>query len=176
MTSLGRKAVVVMAAALASVGVGSGAIASATSLPAASCSGGADCSALAPVNMAASQGSLNVTQMQLENISATVVDAVTGQPVRGVQVHFYAAGGRLLGTAYTNYSGIAAIAASENLGPGTVQELLAGYEAVLLGDGVHTPASAHGAITVGDDFVPLGSLLFSDRTLKRDVVPVDWSR
>ncbi|MFE1931711.1 hypothetical protein ACFW95_15315 [Streptomyces sp. NPDC059474] len=175
MTSLGRKAVVVMAAALASVGVGSGAIASAAGPSAASCSG-ADCPALKPVNMAASQGSLNVTQMQLENISATVVDAVTGQPVRGAQVHFYAAGGRLLGTAYTNYSGIAAIAASENLGPGTVQELLAGYEAVLLGDGVHTPASAHGAITVGDDFVPLGSLLFSDRTLKRDVVPVDWSR
>ncbi|MEU1943052.1 hypothetical protein ABZ554_11530 [Streptomyces sp. NPDC020125] len=175
MTSLGRKAVVVMAAALASVGVGSGAIASAAGPSAASCSG-ADCPALKPVNMAASQGSLNVTQMQLENISATVVDAVTGQPVRGVQVHFYAAGGRLLGTAYTNYSGIAAIAASENLGPGTAQELLAGYEAVLLGDGVHTPASAHGAITVGDDFVPLGSLLFSDRTLKRDVVPVDWSR
>ncbi|MFD5385352.1 hypothetical protein ACFWMG_10380 [Streptomyces sp. NPDC127074] len=175
MTSLGRKAVVVMAAALASMGVGSGAIASAAGPSAASCSG-ADCPALKPVNMAASQGSLNVTQMQLENISATVVDAVTGQPVRGVQVHFYAAGGRLLGTAYTNYSGIAAIAASENLGPGTAQELLAGYEAVLLGDGVHTPASAHGAITVGDDFVPLGSLLFSDRTLKRDVVPVDWSR
>jgi hypothetical protein len=35
-----------------------------------------------------------------------------------VRVHFYAAGGRLLGTAYANHSGIAAIAASENLGPG----------------------------------------------------------
>ncbi|MGK4579288.1 hypothetical protein ACSMTC_04535 [Kitasatospora sp. HPMI-4] len=175
MASLARKTVTVMAAALVSLGVGSGAIASAATPPASPCSG-AECPSLQPVNIAAGQGSLNVTQMQLENISATVVDAVSGEPVRGVQVQFYSAGGRLLGAAYTNHSGIAAIAASENLGPGTAQELLAGYDAVLLGDGVHTPASAHGAITVGDDFVPLGSLLFSDRGLKQGVVPVDWSR
>lgn len=69
--------------------------------------------------------------------------AVSGEPVRGVQVQFYTDGGRLLGAAYTNHSGIAAISASENLGPGTAQELLAGYDAVLLGDDVHAPASAH---------------------------------
>ncbi len=160
-----------MAAALVPLGVGSGAIASAATPPASPCAG-AECPSLQPVNIAASQGSLNITQMQLENISATVVAAVSGEPVRGVQVQFYTTGGRLLGAAYTNHSGIAAISAPENLGPGTVQELLAGYDAVLLGDGVHTPASAHGAITVGDD----GSLLFSDRGLKKDVIPVDWSR
>ncbi|MFE2499134.1 hypothetical protein ACFXKX_25645 [Streptomyces scopuliridis] len=164
-----------MAVALASLGVGSGAIASAETPSAAPC-GGAECPSLRAVNIAATQGSLNVTQMQLENLSALVVDAVTGQPVRGAQVQFYTTGGRMLGAAYTNYSGVAAVAASENLGPGTVQELLTGYNAVLVGDGIHTPATAHGAITVGDDFTPLGTLLFSDRTLKRDVVPVDWSR
>ncbi|RPK47700.1 hypothetical protein EES39_11155 [Streptomyces sp. ADI92-24] len=160
-----------MAAALASVGVGSGAIASAETPSAPSCSG-AECPSLQPVNLSASQGSLNVTQMQLENLAATAVDAVTGQPIRGAQVQFYTTGGRLLGAAYTNYNGIAGISASENLGPGTVQELLTGYNAVLVGDGIHTPASAHGAITVGDD----GSLLFSDRKLKRDVLLIDWSR
>lgn len=175
MGSLGRRTVTVMAVALASLGVGSGAIASAVTPPVAPC-GGAECPSLQPVNIAATQGSLNVTQMQLENLSALVVDAVTGQPVRGAQVQFYTTAGRLLGAAYTNYSGIAAVAASENLGPGTVQELLTGYNAVLVGDGIHTPATAHGAITVGDDWVPLGTMLFSDRTLKQDVVPVDWSR
>lgn len=60
-----------------------------------------------------------------------------------MQVQFYTDGGRLLGAAHTNHSGIAAISASENLGPGTAQELLAGYDAVLLGDDVHAPASAH---------------------------------
>ncbi|MBB4945178.1 hypothetical protein F4556_000713 [Kitasatospora gansuensis] len=160
-----------MAATLVSLGVGSGALASAVT-PADSPCSSAECHRLQPVNISASQGSLNLTQMQLENISATVVDAVSGEPIRGVQVQFHTTGGRLLGAAYTNYSGIAAISAPENLGPGTAQELLAGYDAVLLGDGVHTPASAHGAITVGDD----GSLLFSDRGLKKDVVPVDWSR
>lgn len=171
MASRARRTVTVMAAALVSLGVGSSAIASAAT-PSASPRSGAESSSLRPVNVSASQGSLNVTQMQLENISATVVDAVSGEPVRGAQVQFFTTGGRLLGAAYTNYNGIAAISASENLGPGTAQELLAGYDAVLVGDGVHTPASAHGAITVGDD----GSLLFSDRGLKQDVVPVDWSR
>ncbi|MFE4367123.1 hypothetical protein ACFRMN_02510 [Streptomyces sp. NPDC056835] len=175
MASLGRKTVTVLAAALASLSVGSGAIASAIAPPAAPC-GGAECPSLRAVNMAATQGSLNVTQMQLENLSALVVDAVTGQPIRGAQVQFYTTGGRLLGASHTNHSGIAAIAAPENLGPGTVQELLTGYNAVLVGDGIHTPATAHGAITVGDDVTPLGTLLFSDRTLKRGVVPVDWSR
>ncbi|GAA2154793.1 hypothetical protein GCM10009760_54030 [Kitasatospora kazusensis] len=160
-----------MAAALVSLSVGGGVLASAATPPASPC-GSAECTGLQPVSMAAGQGSLNVTQMQLENISATVVDAVSGEPVRGVQIQFSTTGGRLLGTAYTNHNGVAAISASENLGPGTAQELLAGYDAVLLGDGVHTPASAHGAITVGDD----GALLFSDRGLKQDVVPVDWSR
>ncbi|MDH6136666.1 hypothetical protein P3T37_006097 [Kitasatospora sp. MAA4] len=171
MASLGRKTVTVMAAALVSLSVGGGAVASAATPPASRCSN-ADCTSLQPVTIVASQGSLNVTQMQLENISTTVVDALSGEPVCGVQVQFYTTGGRLLGAAYTNHSGVAAISAPENLGPGTAQELLAGYDAVLLGDGVHAPASAHGAITVGDD----GSLLFSDRRLKQDVVPVDWSR
>lgn len=171
MASRARRTATVVAAALVSLGVGSGAAASAVTPSAPPCSG-AECPSLEPVDMTAAQGSLNVTQMQLENISATVVDAVCGEPVRGVQVQFYSTGGRLLGTAYTDHSGIAAISAPENLGPGTAQELLAGYDAVLVGDGVHAPASAHGAITVGDD----GTLLFSDRRLKRDVVPVDWSR
>jgi hypothetical protein len=83
MTSLGRKTVTVRAAALVSLGVGSGAIASAATPPASPCSG-AECPSLQPVTIAAGQGSLNVTQMQLENLSALVVDAVTGQPIRGV--------------------------------------------------------------------------------------------
>ncbi|MEV7421390.1 MULTISPECIES: hypothetical protein [unclassified Streptomyces] len=175
MASTVRKTVTVVAAALASLGMGGGAVAAAAPAPAAQC-GGVECPSLRPVNIAATQGTLNVTQMQLENLGALVVDAVTGQPVRGALVQFYTAGGRLLGAAHTNYNGIAGVAAPENLGPGTVQELLSGYDAVLPGDGIHTPATAHGAITVGTDWVPLGSTLFSDRTLKRNVVPVDWSR
>ncbi|MCX4750350.1 hypothetical protein OG455_33395 [Kitasatospora sp. NBC_01287] len=113
--------------------------------------GEAECPSLTPTSLGASQGSLNVTQMQLENISATATDARTGQPLVGARIQFFTTGGRLLGSAFTNYYGTAAINASENLGPGTVQELLNGYDAVLVGDGVHAPASAHAAITVGTD-------------------------
>ncbi|MEG3630687.1 hypothetical protein [Streptomyces poriticola] len=89
--------------------------------------------------------------MQLENLSATALDAYTGEPLAGKRVQFYTTAGRLLGSAYTNADGIAAITSPENLGPGTVQELLSGYHAVMLGDGFHTPATAHGAITLGTD-------------------------
>ncbi|MFJ2607092.1 hypothetical protein ACIQOU_07190 [Streptomyces sp. NPDC091279] len=115
--------------------------------------GQADCPTQTPVSLSASQGTLNITSMQLENISATVTDARSGRPMAGELVRFYSAGGRLLGSAYTNYSGIAGITAPENFGPGTIQELLAGYTAMLVGDGEHTQASAHGAITIGTDCV-----------------------
>ncbi|MGV9264920.1 hypothetical protein ACWDRR_09685 [Kitasatospora sp. NPDC003701] len=179
MSSVGRKTVAVMAAALASLGVGSGVTASATTPAAASCTG-ADCSDLRPTRLTVSQASLNVTQMQLENIQAMAADAVTGQPIRGARIVFATIGGRTLGAAYTDYDGIAAITAPENLGPGTLQELLGGYEAAMIGDGVHAPAGAHGAITIGIDQgpgVPNGPCsVCSDRGLKQDVVPVDWSR
>lgn len=136
--------------------------------------GEADCPTLKPVGMSASQGTLNLTSLQLENISATVNDIVTGRPLVGVQVRFYTSGGRLLGSAYTNYGGIAGITAAENFGPGTIQELLNGYDAVLVGDGVHVATSAHAAITVGTDCATTPPP--SDRRLKCDVVPVDWSR
>lgn len=136
--------------------------------------GESDCPSLKPVSMGASQGTLNLTSLQLENISATVTDVVSGRPLVGALVRFYTTGGgRLLGSAYTGYDGTAGITASENFGPGTVQELLNGYDAVLVGDGVHTTASAHAAITVGTD---CSSTPASDRRLKCDVVPVDWSR
>ncbi|MFF1909014.1 hypothetical protein [Kitasatospora sp. NPDC058218] len=179
MSSVGRKTVAVMAAALASLGVGGGATASATTPAAPSCSG-AECPDLRPTRLTASQASLNVTQMQLENIHAMAADAVTGQPIRGARIVFATIGGRTLGAAYTDYDGIAAITAPENLGPGTLQELLGGYEAAMMGDGVHAPAGAHGAITIGIDQgpgVPNGPCsVCSDRGLKQDVVPVDWSR
>ncbi|MET9220408.1 hypothetical protein ACIOC1_03240 [Streptomyces sp. NPDC088197] len=135
--------------------------------------GTTDCPSLSPANLSATQGSLNVTQMQLENISATATDAVTGRPLAGALVQFSTSNGRALGSAYTNYQGVAAISASENFGPGTVQELLNGYTAVLVGDGIHAPASAHAAITIGTDCTMAAS---SDRGLKCAVVPVDWSR
>jgi len=179
MSSVGRRAVAVMAAALASLGVGSGVTASATAPSAASCSG-AQCPSLEPTRLTASQATLNVTQMQLENINAMAVDAVTGEPIRGAEIVFATMGGRTLGMAYTDNSGIASLAAPEDLGPGTLQELLGGYEAALVGDGVHAPAGAHGAITIGTDQgpgVPNGPCaVCSDRGLKRDLVPVDWSR
>ncbi|MFD0338424.1 hypothetical protein ACFVH0_06960 [Streptomyces sp. NPDC127117] len=179
MSSVGRKTVAVMAAALASLGAGSGVAASAATPSATSCSG-AECSSLKPVRLAASQATLNITQMQLENIQAMASDAVTGEPIRGAKVVFATVGGRTLGAAYTDYDGVAAITAPENLGPGTLQELLGGYEAALVGDGVHAPVGAHGAITVGTDQAPgvpnAPCGICSDRGLKRDVVPVDWSR
>ncbi|WP_329560471.1 hypothetical protein [Kitasatospora sp. NBC_01266] len=136
--------------------------------------GEADCPSLKPVGMSASQGTLNLTSLQLENISATVTDIVTGRPLVGLQVRFYTSGGHLLGSAYTNYGGIAGISSSENFGPGTVQELLNGYDAVLVGDGVHVATSAHGTITIGTDCFSTAPP--SDRRLKCAVVPVDWSR
>ncbi|MFJ3214885.1 hypothetical protein ACIPLC_03040 [Kitasatospora sp. NPDC086801] len=136
--------------------------------------GEADCPVLKPVGMSASQGTLNVTSLQLENISASVTDIVTGRPLVGLQVRFYTSGGRLLGSAYTNYGGLAGITATENLGPGTIQELLNGYDAVLVADGVHVATSAHGAITIGTDCATTPPP--SDRRLKCDVVPIDWSR
>ncbi|TKA02219.1 hypothetical protein [Actinacidiphila oryziradicis] len=179
MSSVGRKTVAVMAAALASLGAGSGVTASATTPSAASCSG-AECPSLKPTRLTTSQATLNVTQMQLENINAMAVDAVTGEPIRGAKIVFATMGGRTLGMAYTDDSGIAAIAAPEDLGPGTLQELLGGYEAAMVGDGIHAPAGAHGAITIGTDQGPgvpgAPCSICSDRGLKQDVVPVDWSR
>ncbi|WP_030239349.1 hypothetical protein [Streptomyces lavendulae] len=179
MSSVGRRTVAVMAAALASLGAGGAVPAAAGAAPAAPCSG-AECPSLKPVRLVASQATLNITQMQLENLHAIASDAVTGEPVRGVKVVFATIGGRTLGAAYTDYDGVAAITAPENLGPGTLQELLGGYEAALQGDGVHTPVGAHGAITVGTDQgpgVPASPCsICSDRELKQDVVPVDWSR
>ncbi|AUY53058.1 hypothetical protein [Streptomyces sp. CB01881] len=180
MSSVGRKTVAVMAAALASLGAGSGVTASATTPSPASCSSGADCPNLKPTRLTASQATLNVTQLQLENINAMASDAVTGEPIRGAKIVFATMGGRTLGTAYTDYDGIAAISAPENLGPGTLQELLGGYEAAMVGDGIHAPAGAHGAITIGTDQGPglpgNPCAVCSDRGLKQDVVPVDWSR
>ncbi|MFJ2776934.1 hypothetical protein [Kitasatospora sp. NPDC087315] len=179
MSSAGRKTIAVMTAALASLGAGSGVTASAATPAAAPCSG-EECPSLKPTRLTASQASLNITQMQLENIYAMASDAVTGQPIRGARIVFATVGGRTLGAAYTDYDGVAAITAPENLGPGTLQELLGGYEAAMVGDGVHAPAGAHGAITIGTDQGPgvPGSpcAVCSDRGLKQDVVPVDWSR
>ncbi|QMU69363.1 hypothetical protein [Streptacidiphilus sp. P02-A3a] len=113
--------------------------------------GEADCSSLAPASLSASQATLNITSLELENITATATDVRTGRPLVGALVHFYTSDGRLLGSAYTNYGGIAGITVTEDFGPGTIQELLNGYDAVLVGDGVHTAASAHAAITIGTD-------------------------
>ncbi|MEV7426335.1 MULTISPECIES: hypothetical protein [unclassified Streptomyces] len=182
MSFAGRKTIAVMAAALASLGAGSGAAASAAApaTPTAAPCSGAECPSLKPTRLTASQASLNVTQMQLENIHAMAADAVTGEPIRGARIVFATIGGRTLGAAYTDYDGVAAITAPENLGVGTVQELLGGYEAAMVGDGVHAPAGAHGAITIGIDQGPgvpgAPCSVCSDRGLKRDVVPVDWSR
>ncbi|MFI9273168.1 hypothetical protein ACIGXM_20930 [Kitasatospora sp. NPDC052896] len=180
MSSVGRKTVAVMAAALASLGAGSTVTASATTPSPASCSSGTQCPSLKPTRLTASQATLNVTQMQLENINAMASDAVTGEPIRGAKIVFATMGGRTLGMAYTDDTGIAAIAAPEDLGPGTLQELLGGYEAAMVGDGIHAPAGAHGAITVGTDQGPgvpgNPCAVCSDRGLKQDVVPVDWSR
>jgi hypothetical protein len=133
-----------------------------------------DCPSLTPTSLGASQATLNITSLQLENITATATDVRTGQPVVGGLVRFYTNGGRLLGQAYTNYTGMAGITATENFGPGTIQELLNGYDAVLVGDGVHSPASAHATITIGTDACSTPAP--SDRRLKCAVLPVDWSR
>ncbi|CAM5470377.1 hypothetical protein STANM337S_03177 [Streptomyces tanashiensis] len=179
MGSVGRRTVAVMAAALASLGAGSGVAATATPSSPTPCSG-AECPSLKPVRLTTSQATLNVTQMQLENIHAMASDAITGEPIRGAKIVFATVGGRTLGAAFTDYDGVASITAPENLGPGTLQELLGGYEAALVGDGVHAPVGAHGAITVGTDQGPgvpgAPCSLCSDRGLKQDVVPVDWSR
>jgi hypothetical protein len=144
----GRTAIAVATVALATLGLGGG-VAAAVSTAPASASGVENSTSLAPTSIKASQATYDITQMQLENMHASVTDARTEQPLAGMKVLFYTTSGRLLGSAYTNYEGIAAIDAPEDFGPGTVEELTSGYDAVLQGDGVHAPARAHGAITVG---------------------------
>ncbi len=179
MRTSGRVALSALAVAVAALALGGGAPVSAATTADANC-GGANCPALTPTRLTASQATLNVTQMQLENINAMAADAVTGEPIRGAEIVFATSGGRTLGTAYTDNDGIAALSAPEDLGPGTLQELLGGYDAAMVGDGVHAPAGAHGAITIGTDEGPgvpgNPCSVCSDRTLKQGVVPVDWSR
>lgn len=135
--------------ALTSAGLFGAGTAAATDTGAASTSGHNQVQAqpLSQVKLTATQGTLNATQMQLENISATATDARTGEPIVGVLIKFATtSGGRDLGSAYTDGTGKAGVNCSENLGMGTVQELLGGYSATMQGDGVHTPVTAHAAI------------------------------
>ncbi|MBS2531220.1 hypothetical protein KGQ20_00375 [Catenulispora sp. NF23] len=174
MKYVGRKSAALAAAALASLGLAGPAVAAPAADAVTPPSTGQD--QLQPVRLVATQATLNLTALDLEDLSAQAMDPVTGQPIRGMLVQFTTADGRFLGQAYTGYDGIADIDAPENVGPGTVQELLSGYYAVLVGDGVHAPTSTHGAITLGTDQQQNVYTQISDRRLKHDLVPVDWSR
>lgn len=147
-----KRAVAVAAIALTSLGVAVGPAAAAgfesTTTPASARSDGP---ALKPVRITAYQGTLNILNTKLDNLGAQLLDAITDEPIRGALINFETEGGRFLGKAYTDYAGNARLAAPENLGPGTVQEILNGYYASFVGDGVHTPVREHAGITVGID-------------------------
>jgi hypothetical protein len=151
MKDVARKSTLAVMAALSSAGFIGGGIASAAEPVPQSLEPEQSRTALKPVNITATQGTLNVVNMQLENMSATVIDAATGAPIAGALIKFTTEGGRDLGTAYTDHTGTAHKTAPENFGLGTAQELTSGYSATLLGDGVHTPVSAHASITIGTD-------------------------
>lgn len=104
-----------------------------------------------PVNLSACQGSLNATQLQLENLCAKVTEAATGKPATGVPVVFSSDSGQYLGAAYTDQYGIAKTRAPVNMPIGAIQEIGGGYDAQSLGTSRYAPAAGHGAITIGTD-------------------------
>lgn len=98
----------------------------------------------------ASEATLNILTRQLENLSALVTDAQTGQPLAGKAVKFYLASGKPLGTAYTNGGGRATLEVPLDIGTSTLQAIAGGgYYADLLGDGTYGRAQAHGSIGLG---------------------------
>ncbi|WP_143050224.1 hypothetical protein [Streptomyces sp. 2231.1] len=106
---------------------------------------------LRPANLDACQGSINLTNVQVENLCAVVTDAATGQPLAGKQIDFYTGGGQFLGTSYTNQAGMAHADGPVNLPVGAAQLILTGYTATMAGDGIYTPVSDHAPVTVGTD-------------------------
>jgi hypothetical protein len=89
--------------------------------------------ALNPARITAYRGTLNLLNTKLDNLGAQLLDAATDEQIRGVLIKFVTVGGRYLGSAYTNYSGDARLAAPENVGPGTVQEIISGHYASFVG-------------------------------------------
>ncbi|MFJ6293175.1 hypothetical protein ACIQJX_07420 [Streptomyces griseoviridis] len=142
---LGRACAVLATAVLVALGPAPGA----TAGPAVRVCGPHDsCAHLKPVDLTAGRATLDVGRLTLRNLNARALDPASGKPVRGVAVRFTTTDGRFLAEARTGRDGVAAVDARERVGPRAARELTHGYDAALVGDGVHDPAVAHGSVTL----------------------------
>jgi hypothetical protein len=89
-----------------------------------------------------SAGSIALLSASEVKLSAKLTEASTGKPVEGRLIDFIG-GRRLLCQARTDANGVAQCFGPENLGPETVREVLAGYDAVFSGDEEYGPSSQH---------------------------------
>jgi Bacterial Ig-like domain (group 3) len=89
-----------------------------------------------------SAGSIALLSASEVKLSAKLTEASTGKPLEGRLIDFMG-GRRLLCQARTDANGVAQCFGPENLGPETVREVLAGYDAVFFGDEEYGPSSQH---------------------------------
>ena len=95
-----------------------------------------------------STASIDLLPLPKVELSAKLTDAVTGEPITARMVDFYG-GGQELCQAPTDMYGWVHCAAAENFGPQTVNEVVAGYDAVFSGDRDYGPSSQHASATIG---------------------------
>jgi hypothetical protein len=95
-----------------------------------------------------STASIDLLPFPKVELSAKLTDAVTGEPVMARMIDFYG-GGQELCQAPTDMYGWVHCSAAENFGPQTVNEIVAGYEAVFSGDRDYGPSSQHASATIG---------------------------
>jgi Bacterial Ig-like domain (group 3) len=89
-----------------------------------------------------SAGSIALLSASEVKFAAKLTEASTGKPVEGRLVEFWG-GRRLLCQARTDANGVTQCSGPENLGPETVREVLAGYDAVFSGDEDYGPSTQH---------------------------------
>jgi Bacterial Ig-like domain (group 3) len=95
-----------------------------------------------------STASIDLLPFPKVELAAKLTDAVTGEPVMARMIDFYG-GGQELCQAPTDMYGWVHCSAAENFGPQTVNEIVAGYEAVFSGDRDYGPSSQHASATIG---------------------------
>jgi hypothetical protein len=95
-----------------------------------------------------STASIDLLPLPKVELAAKLTDAVTGEPITARMIDFYG-GGQELCQAPTDMYGWVHCAAAENFGPQTVNEIVAGYEAVFSGDRDYGPSTQHAAATIG---------------------------
>ena len=104
--------------------------------------------ALRATILAQSTGSIDLLPSSKVELGAKLTDAATGEPVVARRIEFYG-GGQELCEATTDTYGWVRCSAAENFGPQTVNEIVAGYDAVFSGDREYGPSTQHASATIG---------------------------